>query len=498
MGKRRHSAALGATFALLVAACAASDTPLVNAPELGLAPKPSTSIAGSSDFSSGAPAALADASFLVPDTSGDSCQAKLVAHVSMLSIEDGRQMWSLPIPEPGSLSVADDMTAFFTFRSNRGQAPGIGAIDLGSRSPKWQRFFDSETLDMTIFSESLIVVTRNTVRSISLATGEDLWVNDSQFDFENVTLKDGVAYALDNVGVKAVDLTNGRVLWTLDDVPRADTLSFADNTIAVAAQTRLVTIDVEARGRLWDINTADRLGAGEIWATPKAVFYEVSPNLAPGGGVVALSRSTGEELWTATNVGTPTFVGQDHLITSTASNDQFPGEPFILVGLDAATGAELWTLPSTAQVFDGVVGRSDGRVVISDPHPAAPGFHRLRLVDTTTGEIVWQTDSDTMYDGTAFSVDTGFDSGVALYGSTDRSEGDIGHVALMQSDGSGWLTELSGGVSGSPLSTSQGLLVASPSQYSCIARLVGEPTPVIGSAVLGSTTEREQLSLREG
>ena len=486
MGKRRHVAALGATFALLVAACAATDTPLANAPELSLAPKPDTSVVGDSTDPFSFPDSLADASFISPDTTGDSCQALHPAQVTVLAAGTGEELWSFPIPEPGILSAANNTTAFISFRADRGQAPGIGALDLGDQAPMWQRFFETEPQDLALTAESLIVVTRDTVRALDLVTGEDLWVNDSQFDFDNVILTDDVAYALDSVGVKAIDYRTGRVLWTLDDVQRADTLSFADNTIAVAARTRIVAVDVDARGRLWDIDTADRLGAGDVWATPTAIFYEVSPNVAAGGGVTALDRATGEELWSATGVGTPAFVGTGQLITSTASAEQPPAEPFVMIGLDAATGEELWRLSSTTQVFDGVVGSTQGQVIISDPHPAASGYFRIRLVDSLTGQVQWETPSRQKFDGAEFDLG----AFVALYGTSDNPTGDQGNVSLVLGTQRSWTTDLSGGVAQPPQLTAEGLLVVSPSQFSCIGRLVGQPGPVVGSGVLGATTER--------
>lgn len=486
MGKRRRLAALGATFALSVAACAATDSPLANAPELSLAPKPSTTVIGSSADPFSAPEALTGSNFIRPDTSADSCRATHNAQVTVLATATGEELWSFPIPEPGSLSAANNTTAFLSFRADRGQAPGIGALDLGSQQPIWQRFFESEPHDLALTADGLIVVTRDTVRALDLATGEDLWVNDSQFDFDNVILTKDVAYALDSVGVKAIDYSTGRVLWTLDDVQRGDTLSFADNTIAVAARTRIVAIDVEARGRLWDIDTADRLGAGELWATPTAIFYEVSPNVAPGGGVAAIDRRTGEELWSATNVGTPVFVGTGQLVTSTASAEQPPAEPFVFIGLDAASGEELWRLSSTTQVFDGVVGTTEGQVIISDPHPAAPGHFRVRLVDSVTGEVQWQAPTTQRFEGAEFDLG----AFVALYGTSDKSNGDVGNVSLVLGNQRSWSVDLTGGVAQPPQLTAEGLLVVSPSQFSCIGRLLGEPSPVIGSDVLGATTER--------
>ena len=486
MGKRRRLAALGATFALLVAACATTDTPLANAPELSLAPRPSTSVVGGSPDPIAFPDSLADASFVQPDTSGDTCRSEHPAQVTLLSSATGEQVWSFPIPEPGSLSEANNTTAFLTFRSDRGQAPGIGALDLSEQAPLWQRFFETEAHDLALTEDRLIVVTRDAVRALDLETGADLWVNDSQFDFDNVILTDDVAYALDSVGVKAIDYASGRVLWTLNDVERVDTMSYASGAIAVAAQTRMVAIDTEARGRLWDIDHVDRLGAGEVWTTPTAVFYELSPNAAPGGGVTALDRATGEELWSAKNVGTPAFIGTGQLITSTASAAQPPAEPFVLIGLDAATGEELWRLTSTAQVFDGVVGSTEGQVIISDPHPVAPGFFRIRLVNSVTGEVQWHTQSAQRFEGAEFDLG----AFVALYGTTQRSTGDRGNVSLVLGSERDWTADLSGGVAQPPQLTAEGLLVASPSQFSCIGRLVVEPGPTIGAGVLGATTER--------
>lgn len=486
MGKRRHVAALGATFALLVAACAAGDSQLANAPELSLAPKPSTSVLGVSDEALVFPDSLANASFVQPDTSGDECRSTHPAQVRILATATGEEQWSLPIPEPGRLSAANNTHAFVAFRADRGQAPGLGAIELGNQLPVWQRFFETEATDLELIDDRLIVVTRDTVRALNLETGEDLWVNDSPFDFDNVILANDVAYALDSVGVKAIDYSTGRVIWTLDDVERADTISFADNTIAVAARTRVVAVDVEARGRLWDIDNADRVGAGEIWVTPTTIFYELSPTNAPGGGVAALDRATGAELWSAPNVGTPAFIGTGQLITSTASAQQPPAEPFVFIGVNAANGQEMWRLSSTTQVFDGVVGSTDGEVVLSDPHPVVPGHFRIRLVDTVTGEVKWVGQSPQTYDGAEFDLG----AFVALYGTTKTSTGDQGNVSLIVGNQTSWTTELSGGVAQPPQLTAEGLLVVSPSQFSCIGRLVGEPQPTIGAGVLGATTER--------
>ena len=485
MGKRRHLAALGATFALLVAACATSDSQLANAPELSLAPRPSTTV-GTSVDPVAFPGELADASFIRPDTSADTCRSSNPAHASLLSAQSGEELWSVPIPEPGNISTANETSAFIGLRADRGQAPGLGALDLATKAPLWQRFFETAVQQLQVNEEQLLVVTRDTVRSIDPVTGEDLWVNDSQFDFDNVILTADTAYALDSVSVRAISLTNGRVVWSHDNIERGDRMSISGNTITVAAGTRIIAIDIEDRKLLWEVDDADRIGAGDLWSTPTAVFYELSPNVAPGGGVAALNLNTGERLWAATNTGTPAFVGTSHLITSKASEEPPPGEPFVFVGLAAATGEELWRLNSTTQVFDGVVGTTENQIVISDPHPAATGYSRLRLVNTNTGGVRWQSQSNQQFQGAEFELGPF----VAIYGTTERSNGDTGNVSLVRSAKTGWSTELSGGVAQPPVLTSAGLLVVAPSQFSCIGRVVVDPAPVIGSAVLGAATER--------
>ena len=301
MGKRRHLAALGATFALLVAACATSDSQLANAPELSLAPRPSTTV-GTSVDPVAFPGELADASFIRPDTSADTCRSSNPAHASLLSARSGEELWSVPIPEPGNISTANETSAFIGLRADRGQAPGLGALDLATKAPLWQRFFETAVQQLQVNEEQLLVVTRDTVRSIDPATGEDLWVNDSQFDFDNVILTADTAYALDSVSVRAISLTNGRVVWSHDNIERGDRMSISGNTITVAAGTRIIAIDIEDRKLLWEVDDADRIGAGDLWSTPTAVFYELSPNVAPGGGVAALNLNTGDRLWTATNL----------------------------------------------------------------------------------------------------------------------------------------------------------------------------------------------------
>ena len=174
MGNRSRWAALGVTCSLLVAACATTNSPLANSPELSSAPRPAA--AQDPGVTISFPESLANASFIQPDTSADSCRAEHPPKATVLSAVSGEELWSFPIPEPGKLSVVNPTKAFITFRADRGQAPGLGALDLETHSPAWQRFFETEIQDLQLSENALIVATRDAIRAVDPETGDDLWV----------------------------------------------------------------------------------------------------------------------------------------------------------------------------------------------------------------------------------------------------------------------------------------------------------------------------------
>lgn len=477
MGKRCRRAAWGATFALLVAACAATDdsshsTTVPDRPTPTTRPSAPTQIVF--------PETLADASFVQVEPEDGECAAGDNSRVALFDSNTGELEWSFPIPRPGATAILDDSVAYISSRWDRGQFPGIAAVDIDQRAPKWQRFLTSEPVQMAMSESGLIVVTRDEVRSIDITTGEDLWVNNTEFDFGSVVIGTEFAFAIDRVGVHAIDLASGLEVWELE-IERPDALAADDSTVAVAAGPRLIAVDIENRSRLWDISV-NRTGAGKLWVTPSTVSIEMSPSAAPGGGVIALDRSSGFELWRATNIGEAFWVGGNHLVSSTANEDATPGQPFILFGLDAQTGVEQWRLPATAQAFDSVVGVSQDRIVTSDPHPAISGLHRIRLIDSAAGQVVWETSSDTQFDGAA--VEAGVF--VSVYGSTNALGSDRGSVGMLLGSSSSWMAGLPDGIAVPPQLTPHGLLVISgePSPV-CIGRKVGEPslTSVLGASV---------------
>lgn len=477
MGNRCRVAALGATFALLVAACAA---PEASSDSRTRSTRPSTTTRSSVPTQVVFPESLADASFQHVDVGDDACAAGDNSRISLFESDTGAELWSFPLPRPGAVSVLDDSIVYLSFRWDRGQFPGIGSIDIESRTPRWQRFLTSEPEQMALGPTGLIVVTRDEIRSIDTDTGEDIWVNDSEFDFQSVVLGSEFAFAIDRVGAHAIDLETGLSVWELE-IERPDAVAADDSTLAVAAGSRLIAVDIANQSRLWDI-TVNRTGAGQLRVTPNTVALEMSPSSAPGGGVITLDRSSGRELWRATNIGEASWVGNDLLVASTANEETLPAQPFVLFGLDATTGEERWQIPSTAQAFHSVLGSSEGRIVVSDPHPAVSGLQRVRLVDAASGDVIWVTATDRSFDGA--DVEAGVF--VSVWDSENVLGADRGTAGMLLASDSSWTAGLPDRIVGAPRLTPYGLLVISgePAPV-CVGRQVGEPSVL--SAVLGAS-----------
>lgn len=484
MGKRCRLAAWGATFALTVAACAATETPENSSAEVAAPSATSSTPSSTVPTAVTFPESLADASFVQAALPDGPCAAGDASQLALFDPATGEQLWSFAIPRPGLASVVDSTGVYSSFRWDRGQHPGIAALDLDARAPRWQRFLPSEVEQLVRFNDRLIVVTGDDVRAIDTSTGDDIWIAESQFDFSAVALGESAAFTLDSVGVHAIDFETGRELWELP-IDRADTIAVDERTLAVAAGTRLVGVDVNERTRLFDLDVT-RLGAGELWVTDSAVAFELAPSVAPGGGIGVLDRNTGSQLWESTSTGSLIWAGDSLLISSTANDEPRPAAPFVLVARDATTGVERWRTASTAQASGSVLGASNDYVAVADPHPALPGLQRVRLLEAETGVAAWETASTESYDSAVVTAN----AEVTLFGSSRQVGADRGTIARTNGSTTGWVAHLPDGIAQPPAVTSAGLLVISGERAPvCVGRAVGEPAEP-ETAVLGESLER--------
>ena len=491
MGKRCRWAALGATFALLVAACAAptsSETsstgspPRSNTGSAESAAPPSTESSDSSQLSTDSPVefpeSLANASFLQPAGDG-TCATTNHSAISVFDPATGEPKNSLAIPRPAPALTVEGTTAFLAFGFDQGQQPGLGAVDLDEGAPLWQRFLDSEPQELKVVDGTLIAVTLDDVRAIDPQTGDDLWILDSQFEIRSIEIGSEELFALDQVGVHAIDPMSGEVVWQLP-IERPDTLAVSDDFLAVASRTRIIGVDTNAQQRLFDINV-DRSGNDGIWIASETVVHELSALDAPGGGLAAIDQRTGVERWRDSNIGETVFTGSDVLVASTANAEPNPGPPFVLVGLNANTGETLWESPSTAQVFDAVIGATPDRLAISQPHRVLSGLASVQLLDSRTGETVWEVATDLDVDAAAIAIG----DFATLYGASSIIGRDRGTVSLRGTASGWWSASTSEGILQPPILSAAGLVVVSGERSpACAARTVGEP---VRTQVLGTT-----------
>ena len=485
MGKRCRQAASGATFALIVAACAATDAPTSSEPSSAAstrAPVTTTTLPAAITF----PESLADASFVQAPAPTGPCAAGDNAQVALFNAADGSEDWTFPIPRPGSTSAVDGSVAYISFRWDREQSPGIGAIDLETNSPRWQRFLPAEPEALRIAQDALIVATSDDIRALDSETGEDLWVASPQFDYSEVVLSNNAAYAIDSVGVKAIDYATGQVLWELP-IERPDALATDGTTLVVAASNRAIAVDIDARAKLWDTNVS-RFGSGKIFVTPTSVAFELTLSVAPGGGIAVLDRVSGSELWRATGIGEPQWAGNDQLFASAANDEPTPGQPFVLFALDAANGQELWRTPSTAQAFESIAGTAPGLVLVADPHPVIAGHERVRLLDSATGAAAWELMTPESFDHASVS-----EAGVVtMYGSGTSPGSDRGSFAVVQPNGSSWAATQADRITSTPQATPFGIMVVSGERtLSCVSRNLVVPDDQPQSVVLGASVEPE-------
>ncbi len=484
MGERCRMAALGATFALLVAACAADDASRITRPS----PQPVDPAANSAtaepvgtsttpgdpgpdvDAAIVFPETLADASFVDRTTARGKCIGGDESQLSLFDSRDGTPLWEFPIPRPGGLSTHVGDIVHVSFAWDTEQPPGIGTIDLASKRPLWQHFLPETPQQLERRGDQLIVSMRSSLLSLDAHTGEILWDTSDEFAFERLLLDDTLAYVLTTVGVTGIDLQTGERIWTVP-LEDADNLAAHSGFLVVTAGPRVLGIDLTEQVLRWTTNV-DRLRAGEIHLTESAVVVEASPAAAPSGGRITLDRTTGAALQRIEHTSAIHIDDAGNIITTTVNPEGRPGLPYLVGAIDPVTGVPLWQSGATAPLRSSLLGASGQQIVINDPHPAISGVDRLRLLDTTTGDAIWETATIEEWDGAL--VELG--AFVSLHRTVDTLAGDRGLAGVVFSNNRSIIVTEGDGIEQPPTLTPHGLLVISGEQANtCVGRQLGEP-----------------------
>lgn len=289
------------------------------------------------------------------------------------------------------------------------------------------------------------------------------WSVDAGGDafFASPVIADGTVFLnLDEGELAAFNLADGQRRWTF---PASEgmrgTPAVADGVVYTGGGVDggIHALDADTGELIWRLDTP---GRRTIYTSPVVaggVVY-VTTGFTPDTSdtVYALDAATGAEIWSV-DVGAEVFAGPAVAggVVAVASADERR-----LYGLDAATGDQLWSLhPDGLDEFIGGPSIADGTVYIITSVPSgglAPGFQgSLLAVDAGTGTLRWETPAHGDGQGTVPAVYGDLviagSHGLGTVGAYDRHTGEpVWHYGL----------EVSGGVSASVLVSGDGYVVA--------------------------------------
>lgn len=463
-------AALGATFALFVAACAATEAPTSQ--------RSSASAAASTSSAPTAPLRIADAGFLEAAPQAAVCVGGAESRLALLDVSEGHRLWEFPIPRPSGTTTVDGSLAFVGFAWNSDLNPGVVAVDIADRKPLWQRFLEQQPTEIRMVGENLIVATSRSVRALSPETGEDLWVAGPDSDVIDIVFNDSMALLLSISGVTSLDLATGDVLWVYPLV-RPDAIATSNETMAVAVDTTLFAVDLAERVTLWQ-RDVERRGADSIWVGANgSVVVELAPSADPAGALAGLDRDTGFERWRVSGAGEAIWPNDQTLVVSSIVERAEHGQPYELLAVDVVSGEIRWSMASAQTSSEAVLGADNGRVILVGPHATRSESVRVQLIDAEAGTTIVDASTTETFDG-ATAVGTSF---IAVHRTFDRFEGDRGYAGLILGPDSSWAAPFSDGVQQTPQLTPFGVLaISGEMQPRCIARTLNEPRNIVPAA----------------
>ncbi len=249
--------------------------------------------------------------------------------------------------------------------------------------------------------------------------------------------------------VTALDLATGRVLWqqkynaAFAKNQYATAMAKGPNSTPLVDGNRLFTLGVTGIVTAW--NVAD---GAVIWRQDYSASIDtsklfcgtaMSPMLeggwlivqvgsdVHGGRVLALDPATGKERWVSKGPGpgyasplAVTIDGARQIITLTNGS---------IVGIDAATGGSLWSIPFQDEWHENIVSPlwTGSALIMSGPRQGTHAYALTRVEGKWQARQLWRNAEVTMY--TAAPV---FADGV-IYGMSNKRRGQF--VALGAADG---------------------------------------------------------------
>lgn len=251
-------------------------------------------------------------------------------------------------------------------------------------------------IDSLVVADSLLCAgVEAGVYAMHASTGQKAWTQYGDTPITPFAVKGGVLFGVDLDGVVALNAASGKVLWT---APVAGTVNLGSASTWVLvtggtvctttsqigssiAQTRNVVLGLDSRSgrRKW---VADFPSIPTVLTSAGGLVFTGSPvpPFKGSGKVAALDAATGQRRWTSADLGmVPGQIAATENVVAVSTSDglQNPGS-YLTLGLDSATGHELW--------------RAEGD---ADPLIAGGGFvygvnQKLWARDARTGRQVWE------------------------------------------------------------------------------------------------------------
>jgi outer membrane protein assembly factor BamB len=256
--------------------------------------------------------------------------------------------------------------------------------------------------------------------------------------------------------VTAIDLASGRQIWQqsydasyaknqyavqMGKGPNATPLVDGGRVFTVGATAIVTAWDAATGRRLWQQDFSSDVDFSKLFCGTAASPLVVDGRLVVqvgsdvhGGRIIAVDPATGTEAWQWRGAGpgyaSPLVVragGSTQIVTMTNGS---------IVGLDAASGRELWSAPFPDDWHENIVtpvwtGR---HLIVSGPRQGTQAFRLGATAGRWTAERAWQNEAVSMYMSTPVAAD-----GV-IYGLSNKRRGYF--VALDEETGQvKWATE---------------------------------------------------------
>jgi len=200
------------------------------------------------------------------------------------------------------------------------------------------------------------------VYAMHAGTGQKAWTQYGDVTFAPYAVERDVLFGVGLDGVGALNATSGKVLWrapagTVNPVLASTWVLVTGGTVCTISdlgsipKSRGVVLGLDSSNgrRKWvaDIPPGGTVltGAGRLVFTASPV-----PPFNGSGRVVALDAATGQRRWTSANlhmVPGQIAATQDVVTVSTSDSLERPGR-YLTIGLDSATGRELWRIDGSA------------------------------------------------------------------------------------------------------------------------------------------------------